>query len=611
MKKIAATDYKLGRGLLAAIRRMKDKWTSAKAFAKENDSTAFAEYRRMTRIEKLLVEELGRKRKAELDALQKAVERAKTEPKQEVTDETVIETWEAVREEAEAAKPDLVSYSPTDVSYSSANKEDYSYNSLVQKKDMEISQFTSVVPRDKNGKISREKVRDLALSNVRAQNNDLNTEKFVYAHCEDTNTDVRVGQSGINHGIDRRIETNAKAALIIGDLIRNAIKVNEVYNDTGLSSDDYVLFSAFQDGEDLYGVSILVNRRTNDISGFDCVDILYSENGKKIGTAAPNAGRAHFEKSPRPTVPTISIADLLEKSKGFFTDIFSEDVYSHFGMRKNKTTKMGSTTSYSPASTNSSGRIVIQASQSRPNAREKLTNLKGELSRSNFRAALESLQVIAVNAQQGVENQLVRAGLTKREAAAFSQLARSGRSHAINAICYKLADMTGAIRSEGLIPILEPFLATKGEVYPAADKDGNTVQSTAKGGELAGKRYSDFSDYYAMLHAIDRAAVGKNPYSSMTVAQMKQIVAEYEQKNPDFKAAAEKLSAFNSAMLDIEVQAGIISHETADLWRKQYPHYVPMYTQDSNAVGGKPVRGSRNMEVGEGGGISNSARRFV
>lgn len=251
---------------------------------------------------------------------------------------------------------------------------------------------------------------------------------------------------------------------------------------------------------------------------------------------------------------------------------------------------------YSPAPSGS-GRIVIQASQSRPTGREKLTNLKGELSRSNFRAALESLQVIAVNAQQGVENQLVRAGMTKREAAAFSQLARSGRSHAINAICYKLADMTGKIRSEGLIPILEPFLATKGEVYPAVDKDGNTVQSTAKGGELAGKRYSEFSDYYAMLHAIDRAAVGKNPYSSMTVAQMKQIVAEYEQKNPDFKAAAEKLSAFNSAMLDIEVQAGIISQETADLWRKQYPHYVPMYTQDSNAVGGKPVRGARNMEV--------------
>lgn len=251
---------------------------------------------------------------------------------------------------------------------------------------------------------------------------------------------------------------------------------------------------------------------------------------------------------------------------------------------------------YSPAQSGS-GRIVIQASQSRPNIQERITNAKGELTRENFRKAVESLKVIAVNAQQGVENQLVRAGMTKREAAAFSQLARSGRSHAINAICYKLADMTGAIRSEGLIQILEPFLATKGEVYPAVDKDGNTVQSTAKGGELAGKRYSEFSDYYAMLHAIDRAAVGKNPYSSMTVAQMKQIVAEYEQKNPDFKAAAEKLSAFNSAMLDIEVQAGIISQETADLWRKQYPHYVPMYTQDSNAVGGKPVRGARNMEV--------------
>ena len=78
LKKIAATDYSLGRGILAAIRRMKDKWTSAKAFAKENDSTAFAEYRKMTRIERLLMQELGNKRQANLKVLQEAIKRART-----------------------------------------------------------------------------------------------------------------------------------------------------------------------------------------------------------------------------------------------------------------------------------------------------------------------------------------------------------------------------------------------------------------------------------------------------------------------------------------------------------------------------------------------------
>lgn len=261
---------------------------------------------------------------------------------------------------------------------------------------------------------------------------------------------------------------------------------------------------------------------------------------------------------------------------------------------------------YSPASYGGkSGRYVAQSQPARQTIREKITNKAGQLNRQGFRNALkeggsvvEGFKIGFVNAQQAVENQLVRAGMTKREAAAVIQYARTGRSHAFNAAQYKLADMTGEIRSEGLLKIIEPFLATKGEVFDAVDpKTGETVPAVAKGGEMGGRKYIDFGDYYSMLHALDREAAGNNPYSDMTVADMKRIVAEYEKENPDFKAAAEKLSAFNSALLDIEVQAGIRSQENADNLRKKYPHYIPMYVQEDGEIGRAPVRGARNMEV--------------
>ncbi len=220
----------------------------------------------------------------------------------------------------------------------------YSYESLTQKPDMTITEVTEELPQNADGKISRTRVRAMALSNVRKQNNPKNTTDLVYAHCDDTGTDIRVGSRGLNHGLDRRVEVNAKASLVIGDLIKNAIKVNEVNSLSQGHEGDYVLLSCFSDETGVYGVSIYVDRVSNEVTGMDSIDILYSVNGKKIGTAAPNAEVS--DRSPSPTVPTISISQLLEKSNTKFKDIFSKDVYDHFGTEKDTSTKLGSSTRY-------------------------------------------------------------------------------------------------------------------------------------------------------------------------------------------------------------------------------------------------------------------------
>ena len=109
---------------------------------------------------------------------------------------------------------------------------------------------------------------------------------------------------------------------------------------------------------------------------------------------------------------------------------------------------------YSPAEPQR--RVVTRAQMPRPGITERITNAKGQLNRHGFKNALdnassacESFKIVTVNAQQALENQLIRGGMTKRQAAAWSQLARTGRLHANNAIGYALADMTGEVRSDG------------------------------------------------------------------------------------------------------------------------------------------------------------------
>ncbi|MBP5428849.1 MAG: hypothetical protein J6Z04_06160 [Clostridia bacterium] len=113
---------------------------------------------------------------------------------------------------------------------------------------------------------------------------------------------------------------------------------------------------------------------------------------------------------------------------------------------------------YSPMS--ASERVVLRARKPKESIVKKFKN--GEINRTAFRKAIdnmiESAKILTVNAQQAVENQLIRGGMSKRQAGAYTQFARSARSHAFNAVSIALSDMNGDVRARGLLPILEPFL---------------------------------------------------------------------------------------------------------------------------------------------------------
>ena len=69
---------------------------------------------------------------------------------------------------------------------------------------------------------------------------------------------------------------------------------------------------------------------------------------------------------------------------------------------------------------------------------------------------------------------------------------------------------------------------------------------------------------------------------SVTADVSKGIVAELEAENPEFKEYAEEIYGINRYLREMLVENGVISRETADLWEKIYPHYVPIHRVNKN-----------------------------
>lgn len=93
----------------------------------------------------------------------------------------------------------------------------------------------------------------------------------------------------------------------------------------------------------------------------------------------------------------------------------------------------------------------------------------------------------------------------------------------------------------------------------------------------------DFYNYMYHKHNVDRMTLDKRygvenkPVfgESVTAAQSQAIVNQYEKTHPEFMDFAQDVYDYVNADKQLLVDNGVISQETADLWSKMYPHYVP------------------------------------
>ena len=101
--------------------------------------------------------------------------------------------------------------------------------------------------------------------------------------------------------------------------------------------------------------------------------------------------------------------------------------------------------------------------------------------------------------------------------------------------------------------------------------------------EKSGKT-KEFYEYMYHLHNIDRMTLaerklGKNKTvfgDTITAESSSGIVAQLESANPEFKEIANEIYTYNKYLRKMLVAGNVISQETADLWEKMYPHYVPI-----------------------------------
>lgn len=221
---------------------------------------------------------------------------------------------------------------------------DYSYNALVSKPDMKVTTISGKVPKNRADVVYYAKKNAASFSKVSENGNPL-------VYVDDIDTEVMLSTKGLRHGLDRRFDVNAPVTLKAGEIIKNAIRINELTPDKDTVDASYVLIGAAKNEKnEPYIVQFVVNRATNEVTS---VDVLYSVNAKtnaaeaikkeSTGSLSPEI----TDKSATLTDSNISIAELLDYVNEYFPDILPEEVLKHYGHDARPEGKLGESALFS------------------------------------------------------------------------------------------------------------------------------------------------------------------------------------------------------------------------------------------------------------------------
>ncbi len=220
---------------------------------------------------------------------------------------------------------------------STATYQNYTYKALTEKKDMSVTLLDTESVRDENGNINRADVVNKGIENVRKKNNAKNTTENAYVYIPDIDRNVLVGKRGLSHGLTRNAEATAFVTTKIGDVLENAIKVNELnprQNEVGA----YVLLGiAMNKNKNYYPVRVVISQYSV-VEEVEVLDALYAINAKKKNQSSNEAELPASAVPPIKGSSTISISNLLELVNGEFSDVLTNDVLDNLGVNRKKST---------------------------------------------------------------------------------------------------------------------------------------------------------------------------------------------------------------------------------------------------------------------------------
>lgn len=225
-----------------------------------------------------------------------------------------------------------------DINLSFDKKAQISYDSLIAKDDMVISNVTTSF--EEVSQLSRNEIIEAARKKL-SSNKDSNGVISIYN--ADIGENIVVGKPGLSHGLDHDYEYTAMVTLDLKSYLQNAIKINEAIADENRDHDSDILLGY---GETAKGEKIpayfVVSKLSTGINELVEFGSLYSINAKKIAEDSTQGGPGFQSR----TSATISIAKLLDIVNSSYSDILPQSVSEHYGTQR-RNTKLGRSVKYS------------------------------------------------------------------------------------------------------------------------------------------------------------------------------------------------------------------------------------------------------------------------
>lgn len=397
---------------------------------------------------------------------------------------------------------------------------DYSYAALTAKPDMQVT----TVDDTANYAASSEARKNIIARAIAAAKTvgSTNENGNAVIHVDDTDTDVILSAKGLRHGLDRRFSTNAPVTLKAGEILKNAVRINELTPKKDTVDASYVLIGAAKNAKnEPYIVQFVVNRASNEVTS---VDVLYS-----IGTKTEPAGSLSPEVTGVPatlTGSTISISSLLDYVNRYFPDILPESVLKHYGYTARPDGELGESALFQKRGTSDREILNTTADDSVKNERERelLAEYKDKVGR------LEGYEA-RLSANRAKLTELSYTG-EKKNAKRIAQLKNeiTQDTNRVTVVEGQLKELEGRSSLQDLL---------------GREKDAMRVQQAARMRELE-ERLAEYREKYGVFPGGEKAArdiqlpkkSSENEKISQTVRTVLEAKATPEEMVPDIETLA-------------------------------------------------------------------------
>ena len=219
-----------------------------------------------------------------------------------------------------------------------ADGEVYDYDFLVSLPDMNVVDVADLSTLRNNGEIDRDIVVQVGKNNAGSDRKNDAIVKNRY-----TKHELTITNKSIYHGLNgehKALMTNARIGAAIGDIVKNAVPINGLKNESKDAIGTYAM-AALAKGEDgrNFVAIVTVEVKTGNVKEVFFEDVVHSLKGRIIKKESDLPGTKPLSSRIKSLLnenhSTISISDFLEIVNITHQSILSNDVLRHYGEERN------------------------------------------------------------------------------------------------------------------------------------------------------------------------------------------------------------------------------------------------------------------------------------